>query len=86
MKVIHYKQCSDRIIWVRIECEPGDTINLQVDVPTLTYEDDKVARVYEEIEEVLKGLQGEDNLIFMDDWNAVVEGKRGKYCKKIWSR
>ena len=36
-------------------------------MPTSTYEDGEVERVYEEIEEVLKGVKGADNLILMGD-------------------
>ena len=40
-------------------------------MPTSTYEDDQVERVYEEIE-VLKRVKGVYNLILMRDWNGVV--------------
>ena len=50
-------------------------------MPTSTHEDDEC--VYEEVEEVLKGFKGADNLILMGDWNAVVrEGKEGNIVRK----
>ena len=83
MKVIDYQQCSDRIIWVRIESKPVDILIIEVYMPTPTYQDNKVERVYEEIEEVLKGLKGTDNLILMGDWNVVVkEEKEGNIVGK----
>ena len=53
-------------------------------MPTSTYQDDEVERVYENIEEALKGFKRTDNLILMRDWKAVVEEKKegsivGKY-------
>ena len=72
MKVIDYQQCSNKIICERIKYKPVDILITQVYMPTSTYKDCKVGRVYEEIEEVLEYLKGADNLILMEDRNAVV--------------
>ena len=83
MKVKDYHQCSNRIIWIRNKKKTVETIIIQVYIPTSTYEDDEVERVYEEIEDVLNGVKGTDNMILMGDWNAVVgEGKDGNIVGK----
>ena len=52
-------------------------------MPTSTYEDDKEKRVYEKIEELLKGVKGMDNLILIGDCNAVVgEWKEGNFVEE----
>jgi hypothetical protein len=43
-------------------------------MPTTEYEDEAVEEVYEEIEELIKHVKGDENLI-LGDWNAIVEGK-----------
>jgi len=42
-------------------------------MPTINANDEEVEEVYAGIEELIKLTKGEDNLIIMDDWNAVVE-------------
>ena len=81
IEVKDYKHCSDRIIWIRISTKPVETLIIQVYMPTSTYEDE-VERVYEKIE-VLKGVGEMNNLILIEDWNAVVgEGKKGSNVGK----
>ena len=80
IKVNGYQQCSDRIIWLRIESKLTETFIIQVYMPTSIYENDEVEHVYEEEGEVFKGT---DNLILMVDWNAVVgEEKEGNIVGK----
>ena len=67
MAHIHYQQCSDRIIWVRI---------LKSQKKHLLFKSTYI--VYKEIKGVLTGVKGTGNLILMGDWNAVVaKGKEG---------
>ena len=75
-KVLYYKQQSERLIMVKIDTKPVVTTVVQVYMPTNTHTDQEVEEVYEEIEELLKHVKGEENLIIMGDWNARVgEGK-----------
>ena len=48
-------------------------------MPTTDYEDEEVEDVYEDITEIIKKVRGEENLIILGDWNAVVgEGEGGR--------
>ena len=76
-RVKYYEQHSERIIVIKIESKPKPTTIIQVYMPTSAAEDDKVEGVYEEIEELMKYVKGDENLIIMGDWNAIV-GKEGK--------
>ncbi|XP_025425707.1 craniofacial development protein 2-like [Sipha flava] len=84
-KVKSYVQYSERIILVKIETKPKDTIIVQVYMPTSNSNDSQVEEVYEQIEKAIDTIKGEENLIIMGDWNAIVgEGKgerniMGKY-------
>jgi hypothetical protein len=63
---------------VKIASKQTDTALLQVYMPTTEYEDEAVEEVYEEIEELIKHVKGDENLI-LGDWNAIVgEGKDGR--------
>lgn len=78
-KVKNYVQYSERIILVKIETKPKDTIIVQVYMPTSNSNDSQVEEVYEQMEKVIETIKGEENLIIMGDWNAIVgEGKREK--------
>jgi endonuclease/exonuclease/phosphatase family metal-dependent hydrolase len=54
-------------------------------MPTSNSNDSQVEEVYEQMEKAIETIKGEENLIIMGDWNAIVgEGKRernimGKY-------
>jgi len=44
---------------------------------TFSSNNNQVEEVYEQIEKVIETIKGEENLIIMGDWNAIVgEGKR----------
>ena len=69
---------------IRIETKPVDTVVLQVYMPTTDYEDEKVEDVYEDITEVIKKVRGEENLIILGDWNAVVgEGEDEEFLENL---
>ena len=71
-------QYNERILMVKLEGEPTDTVIVQVYMPTSTHTEEEIDEVYEQIEEVLGEVKGKENLIIMGDWNAVVgEGKEG---------
>ena len=84
MRVKSFLQLNERIIMIRIETKPVDTVVLQVYMPTTDYEDEEVEDVYEDITEVIKKVRGEENLIILGDWNAVVgEGEDGRILGKF---
>ena len=72
-------QCNERMILVKIEAEPVDTVLIQVYMPTSASEEEEVDKVYEQIEELMVNESSKNNLIIMGDWNAVIgEGKDGR--------
>jgi len=42
-------------------------------MPTLNHRNDEIEKMYEQIDEVIKLSRGNDNLVVIGDWNAVVE-------------
>ena len=77
MKTIVQK--NDRLILVKIETELCDIAIIQVYMPTSQYSDEEVESMYEEIEEMMGNVNGQDSLVVMGDWNAVVgEARQGK--------
>jgi hypothetical protein len=40
-------------------------------MPTSHYEDDEIEDMYDGIEEVIKTIRGDENLIILCHWNAV---------------
>ncbi|KAL4084163.1 hypothetical protein QTP88_027996 [Uroleucon formosanum] len=71
-KVKGFVQYNDRIILVKIETKPKDTIIVQVYMPTFNSSERELEEVYEGIEKVIEKVKGDENLIIMGDWNAVV--------------
>ncbi|XP_068081777.1 craniofacial development protein 2-like [Anabrus simplex] len=71
-RVSYYDQHSERIIVVKIDTKPMPTTIVQVYVPTSSADDEEIQRMYEEIEELMQYVKGDENLIVMGDWNAVV--------------
>jgi exonuclease III len=68
--------CNDRIIALKIKAEPVRILLVQVFMPKLEYEDDKVEEFYDIIEESLEeNGKGETNTTIMGDWNSVVRDK-----------
>ena len=61
MRVKSFLQLNERIIMIRIETKPVDTVVLQVYMPTTDYEDEEVEDVYEDITEVIKKIEVKKN-------------------------
>jgi hypothetical protein len=63
------------MIMGKVASKPSDTVLLHVYMPTTEYEDEAVEEVYE----LIKHVKGDENLIILGDWNAIVgEGKDGR--------
>jgi exonuclease III len=59
---------SDRLIAVKLKAEPVSILIVQVYMPTLDYEDDKVEEMYDVIEEIFEeDGKGTTNTIIMGD-------------------
>ncbi|MFP3019965.1 MAG: hypothetical protein ACEY3F_01185 [Wolbachia sp.] len=83
-RVTYYEQCSDRIISIRLNMKYIPTTIIQVYMPTSTSDDAEVEEVYEQINEIIKYLKGDENLILIGDWNATVgEGKTTIFKKHL---
>ena len=79
-----YLQFNERILLVRIKTKPTNTVLVQVYMPTSACEDEEIEVMYDNIEEVIKYVKGDENLIVMGDWNAIVgEGKVDKIVGKF---
>jgi exonuclease III len=71
-KVKGFVQYNERIILVKIETKPKDTIIVQAYMPISNSSERELEEVYEGIEKVIEKVKGDENLIIMGDWNAVV--------------
>jgi len=71
-KVKGFVQYNERIRLVKIETKPKNTIIVQVYMPTSNSSERELEEVYEGIEKVIEKVKGDENLIIMGDWNAVV--------------
>lgn len=77
-RVTEYIQYNERTMRVRISTKPADTVIIQVYMPTTTHEDEEIEHMYECIEELMKNVKGDENLIILGDWNAIIgEGRDG---------
>ena len=75
MKIIQH---SDRLLLVKLKANPVDIVLLLVYMPTTAHKDEETDKLYDEIEMLLETEKGNDNIIIMGDWNAVVgESKDG---------
>ncbi|XP_068085627.1 craniofacial development protein 2-like, partial [Anabrus simplex] len=71
-RVSYYDQHSERIIAFKIDTKPIPTTIVQVYTPTSSADDEEIERIYEEIEDLIQYVKGDENLIVMGDWNTVV--------------
>lgn len=66
-----YVQYSDRTILAKINTKPKDTVVIQVYMPTAE-EDEEIEKNYEELNNIINTVKGEENLIILGDFNASV--------------
>jgi endonuclease/exonuclease/phosphatase family metal-dependent hydrolase len=77
-RVIEVVQRSDRILLVKLQAEPVDIAIVQVYMPTSAHDEQDVEDMYEEIESIMGQVKGNECLVVMGDWNAIVgEGREG---------
>ncbi|XP_066998280.2 craniofacial development protein 2-like, partial [Anabrus simplex] len=77
-RVSYKDQHSKRIIVVKIDTKPVPTTLVQVHMPTSSADDEEIERIYEEIEDLIQYVKGDENVIVMGDRNAVVgQGREG---------
>lgn len=70
---------NDRLIMVKFKAEPSDIVIIQVYFPSTEAEDNEIEEMYARLEELCKLAKGNDYLIIIGDWNAVVgEGADGQ--------
>src|SRR6476661_4071843 len=70
---------GDRLVKVKVEAEPKNLIIVQVYMPKTDHDDEKIEEMYQKIEDLINTENGDEQLIVMGDWNAVIgEGGEGK--------
>ena len=77
-KVIQIDDIHDRIMMIKLDTVPVKTTIIQVYMPTPKSKDEEVITLYDITEEIM-GNSGNDNIIMMGDYNAIV----GEY-REIW--
>jgi len=77
-KVKGYIQYNERIIQVRFQTKPNYTIVAQVYMPTTNSSEEELEGVYENLDKLVESVKGEENLIVMGDWNAIVGEEKVK--------
>lgn len=78
LRVLGYVQHSERIILVKINTKPNNTVIIQIYMPTTNADDDEIEKIYEDINKLIDQTMAEDNVIVMGDINATVgEGNEG---------
>ena len=83
-RLIEIKQCSDRLIMIKVSATPIDMVIIQVYMPTSDHADEEIEEMYEQIEKLINGVKGNTNLIVMGDFNASVgEGNDEKVTDKF---
>src|SRR6478609_8853994 len=83
-RVTQIDKFGDRIMVVKVKADPVDMAIVQAYLPTTDYDDEKVEKLNDQLEEILGKQKGTDNVIVMGDFNAVVgEGKEDRVVGKF---
>src|SRR6476469_6543037 len=86
-RVTEINRFGNRIIVVKVKAYSVDMVIVQAYLPTSDYEDEKVEKLHDELEEILGKQKATDNVIVMGDFNAVVgEGKEDRVVGKFGLR
>ena len=98
-RVKGYVQYSGRTLLVKVDTKPKETVIIQTYMPTSAQEDELIEECCDELNEAIKDVKGDSNLIVLGDWNAVVGGvkkgvvgpfglgemnDRGDRCSFVW--
>ncbi|KAL1447191.1 hypothetical protein WDU94_013942 [Cyamophila willieti] len=79
-RVKGYVHRKGRLILVKLDTKPVDTVIIQVYMPTATSQEELIEDMYIEIQTLLDQIKSEDNIILMGDWNARVgEGEEAPF-------
>ena len=70
-KVIQIDDINERIMMIKLDTVPVKTTIIQVYMPTSNSKDEEVIMLYEIAEEIM-GNSGNDNIIMVGDYNAIV--------------
>jgi|SRR6218665_566188 len=71
--VIKVIQHSGRLMLAKLKAEPVDTVIVQVYLPTTGHSDDEqVEVIYEQMNELIDEGKGNDYLVVMGGWNAIL--------------
>jgi len=57
-RVLGYVQHSDRIILVKINTKPNNTIIIQIYMPTTNADNDEIEKIYEDINKLIDQTKG----------------------------
>lgn len=52
---------------------------------TCGQDDDEIEQIYVEINEMIRGVKGDENFIIMEEWNARIWNERGKAFVGLYS-
>ena len=75
-KIIQVSCINERIMSIKLESTPVNTVLVQVYMPTSDSTEEEVDKIYEIIEDILDNSKN-DNVIVMGDFNAVIgEGEQ----------
>ena len=69
--MIQIDDINERIMMIKLDTVPVKTTIIQVYMPTSNSKDEEVITLYEIAEEIM-GNSGNDNIIMMGDYNAIV--------------
>ncbi|XP_033122243.1 craniofacial development protein 2-like [Anneissia japonica] len=74
---------SNRIMLVRLQCKPFDTVVIQCYAPTTDCNDDEIDKFYDQLKEAMKQCRSHDITIVMADFNAKIgQNEEGKIVGK----
>ncbi|PIK50011.1 putative craniofacial development protein 2-like [Apostichopus japonicus] len=82
--VMGYCPTSSRLITIRLRATPFNITVIQAYAPTTDYDDDRVEEFYNQLQDIIDGVDKKDILIIQGDWNAKVGIDVWRDWKKFW--
>ena len=82
-KVIQINDINERIMMIKLDTVPVKATIIQVCMPTSNSKYEEVITLLYEIAEEIMGNSGNDNIIMMGDYNAIVGEENACNC---WRR